>query len=430
MDTAARPVSAADSRRAPQPAAGKRNRWILVGAAILAVVALVAGVAIWQLTKNNSGSENAVDISKLDVGRYGTQPRPLPGPTTVDEGRVLEGFRLAEGIADPHAVDSVLDHIYGDAVPTPDKAAATISGTGEPLTQPVFEKYHMVSGYVVEGLNKRINDFARDHEGELLLTMVTSFPNDDAAARAATEIDATDFAVNPENRTVQIPDYKQAMAHYRPGSPSIGATMASGAMVISFVVRSDANPDLGNLTQRIKRALDLQVPLMAKVIPTNAVALTELPLDPDRMLSRIFFAGDQPKVSGTFGSIGPRAAAFCADSQAVKDGLFEQAGIDRCAFSMDASLLRAKDEATAKAFMPKIVEAGRNEYIAHDIAPPDRLPDARCHEIKPDIVSDNPDARFSCFVTFGRYIASVHSNEEKDVRQRAAAQYAILVNSA
>ncbi|OBI88473.1 hypothetical protein A5661_05900 [Mycobacterium asiaticum] len=61
---------------------------------------------------------------------------------------------------------------------------------------------------------------------------------------------------------------------------------------------------------------------------------------------------------------------------------------------------------------------------------PTELPDARCYEQKKEIVADNANARFACFVGFGRYVATVSSNEENDVRQRAAAQYAMLVNSA
>lgn len=427
------PPNALNAPNAPDASAkSNRNRWILIGAAVAVVVAVVAVAVILQFTGGKSGSNNAggVDISKLDVGHYKTNPRPLPGPTTPEQGRFLEAYRLAEGIADPYAVDPVLVHVYGNASPDPKTAATTISGTGTPLTQPVLEKYGMLSAYVVEGLSKRINDFARENNGDLLLVMVTSFPNPDSAARAATEMDATDFAVNPENQTVKIPGYAQARAHYRPGSPSVAATMATGSLVSSILVRSDPNPEISYLTKRIQKALDLQVPLLTKVIPNVEAGLTGLPLDPDHMLSRIFVAGDQPKVSTELGTMGPRAAAFCADPQARKDGLFNQAGVDRCSFSADSNLLRAKDEAAAKAVFPTLVESERGEYIDHDVPSPAGLASAKCFEQKPNIVADNPNARFSCYLTFGRYIASVWSNEEKDAQQRAAAQYAILVNSA
>ncbi|OBK24336.1 hypothetical protein A5634_03090 [Mycobacterium asiaticum] len=415
---------------ASPPSKGKRTKWILIAAAIVAVVAVAAGVGIWQLAGNNPGAKNAVDISKLDVGHYGTKPRPVSGPVTAEEGRYLEAYRLAEAIADPYAVDPVLDHVYGSAVPEPQRAATTISGTGTPLTQPVLEKYGMITAYIVEGVSKRINDFAREGNGDMSLVMVTSFPNPDAAARAATEMESVDFAVNAENRSVSIPGFAQAKAHYRPGSPSLAATMASGSLVQSVLVRSDAHPDVSDLTQRIKRTLELQAPLIARQIPALVAGLTTLPPDPDHMLSRLFVSGDQPKISEQFGSVGPHAAVFCADSQARKDGLFNQAGIDRCAFDLDATLVRARDEKAATAIFPKLVESERDEYIERDIPSPAGLPAAKCFEEKPAIAADTPNARFACYVSFGRYISSVTSGEENDVRQRAAAQYAILVNSA
>jgi hypothetical protein len=121
---------------------------------------------------------------------------------------------------------------------------------------------------------------------------------------------------------------------------------------------------------------------------------------------------------------------LCEDSQPRKDGLYAQAGIDRCAFSTDSQLMRTKDETAAKTFLPKQIESERAEYIDHDVASPDRLPGARCVEQKAQIVTDNANGRFVCFVQFGRYVAAVWSNEEKDAQQRAAAQYAILFNSA
>ena len=415
----------------PQPAPTRRKgHWIAIAASVALVVALAAGVGIWKLTGNKPAGAKGPDISKLDVGRYGTQPRPLTGVTSKEEGVFLEAFRLAEGIADPYAVDPILDHIYGNPIGDTKTAATSIAGTGTPLVQPVLDKYGMIAGYLVEGLNMRLLDFSRKPDGDMLRVMMTSFPNDDSAARAAAEMDAVDFAVNPENKVTPIPGYPQAKAHYRPDSPSVAATVAIGRVVLSVGVRSDSKPVLDYLVQRIKRAIDLSKPLIAKLIPAEEVSLTSVPRDSDNMLSRTFVAGEQPKISAGFGSIGPIAAALCEDGQARKDGLYDQAGVDRCAFSADSQLLRARDEKAAQALLPKLVEADREEFIDHDVAPPVGLPDARCYELKQKIWADNANSRFQCAVSFGRYVAIVWSNEEKDAKQRAAAQYAILVNSA
>lgn len=414
----------------PAPAPKKRGQWIAIAAAIALVVAVAAGVGIWKLTSSKSSGKQAIDLSKLDVGHYGTKPRQLPTTTTVDEGRALAAFQVAEGAANPYDVDNQLDHVYGNAAVDTKTAAASISGTGTPLVQPVMEKYGMITGYIVEGFNKRFSDFSRDKSGELLMLMLTTYPTEDAAAKAADEIDSTDFAVNPENRGLTIPDYPQAKGHFRPGSPSIGVTMATGRVVTSVIARSDAHADLDYLEQRVKKAFDLQTPLINKLplLQTEA-GLTALPLDPDHMLSRIFVSGDQPKVSATFGNIGPHAALFCQDAQAQKDGLFQQAGVDRCAFSTEGSIVRTKDEATATANVSKFFESDRQEFVDHDVPAPDGVPNAKCYEQKQAIWADNANSRFACYLSFGRYIAQVSSADEKDVRERAAAQYAILVNS-
>ncbi len=424
--TATELANAAHEAITEAPAPKKRYRWVLAAATVVLVVALAAGFGIWQLTSGKSPQKNDIDISKLDVGNYGTKSRPLTGDATKEEGKYLEAYRLAEGIVDPYDVDPVLDHLYGYPLPDPQSAAASISGTGTPLVQPVLEKYGMISAYLVNGLSKMETKFERERNGELLSVMLTSFPSDDAAARAATEMDAVDFAVNPENLEVSIPGYPKAKAHYRPDYPSIGSTMASGSIVASVYASSGYSL---HLRQRVIRTFDLQGPLVANLLPTFDAELTTLPRDPDHMLSRLLVAGDQPKISRSFGSMGPRAALLCTTAGDLREGLFEQLGIDRCAQSNDAELLRAKDETAAKTGVPKMVETQRSEHIDHDVAPPDGLKDARCFEEKQEIVADNANARFECYVSFGRYIAEVWSNEEKDVRQRAAAQYAILVNS-
>src|SRR6185312_15602221 len=277
------------------PAAAKSRstsgRWILIGAVVFLVVALAAGLGIWKLTSRTSQARG-LDLSKLDVGRYGTKPRPVPGPTTKDEGAYLEAFRLAEGIANPYDVDPQLDHLAGIPSPDRNKIASLIAGTGTPLVQPVLDKYGMISAYFVQGWSKRPQEFARDRSGETLIVALTSFPNDDSAARAATEMEDIDFNVNPENRHLAIPGYPQAKAHYRPNWASMSATMASGRVVATVLSASSTNPDLDYLIQRVKRTFDLQKPLVAKLLPAEDYVLTSLPLDPDNMLGRILVAGD------------------------------------------------------------------------------------------------------------------------------------------
>ena len=417
------------------PAAPHRRRRLVVGAAVLVIViALAIGLGIWQFAGESAETDAdkttpAVDVSALDMGRYSPEPQQVSGPPTEAEGRYLEAFRLAEALADPYAVDRKLDYRYGLAAPDPELVATTVAGTALPIIQPVLEQFGMISAYQVQGYSERIQDFLRDPNGDALITVVMSFPNPDAAARAAAEIDAVDFAANADNRQAAVPGYPDAKAHYRSGSPSVAATMARGSLVTAVITASSTAPDIDSLLQRVEKVFDLQTPLMANVIPATTVSLTSLPRDPDRILTRVFTTDQQPKISADFGSMGPRAAELCENSEPHKEHLFEQAEVDRCAFSNDAQILRAADEGAASDLLSKTVRSYAGTRIDHDVPAPEGIADARCYEQNQEIWADSANLRFVCNVTYRRYLATVWSNEEDDVRQRAAAQYAILANS-
>jgi serine/threonine kinase PknH len=418
---------------APPPAPRGRKRWPFVAAAIALVVALVGAVGIWQLMKSDGAEKDSVatiDLSKLDVGRYETQPRNIPAKATPEEGRYLEAYRLAEAMANPYDVAHEYSFIYGNAVPDPELAATLISGNSTPIIQPVLEKYGMISAFAVRGYSVREADFGSKADERGMIDMVTSYPNADAAKRAAADIDAADFAVNPANQATSIPGYPQAHAHYEPSSASVAATMAAGDLVVSIIAVDGLATDVSQLTKVVAKIFDEQEPLMTGFQTTVEPSLTALPTDSDRMLSRVFVAGDLPPISAEFGTRGPRAAIECAGSADVIDGNYDEAGVDRCTGSPDGQLLRAKDEDAAKALLPKLVDADRDVYIEKDIAGPDGLSSdiAKCYEQKQRFWKDNESARYVCQVTYGRYIGLVYSGEEKDVRQRAAAQYAILAN--
>src|SRR5262249_49760320 len=156
-------------------------------------------------------------------------------------------------------------------VADPKMAATAIAGTSTPIVQPALERYDMISAFIVDGLSNRAGDMEREQTG--LVDMVTSFPNGDAAERAATEMDATDFAVNPDNQRATIPGYPTAKAHYRPGNPSIAATMAVGRLVIS-IVTSPEQANLDGMTRWVQKIFDAQTPLMRQVGPHLVIELT------------------------------------------------------------------------------------------------------------------------------------------------------------
>ncbi|MFJ9743944.1 hypothetical protein, partial [Streptomyces sp. NPDC101166] len=366
----------------------------------------------------------------LDVGHYSTTPRKFTGSPTGEEGRALAASAIAEGMPDPFQIDTSLDHRYGTAQTSPAGAATMIAGTSTPLTQPVMEKYGMISAYGVVGLTKRFTEWSSKPEGNMLLILTMSYPNPDAAARAATDMEAIDFAASPDNVRIPIPGFAQAHAHYRPTSPTIGATWSYRTFVTSIIAALDmTRVDADALAQRVGQVFTAQSPLLDTVRMVVDASLTMQTRDPDQMLHRAFVTNDQQLISPTYGSIGPRAASLCENAQPHRDRLSEKAGIDRCATTDDSNVLRARDEDAAQTFLTATIKSDRTEYIKRDIDSPAKLGTARCFETKDAIWAGDANLRFQCGVTFGRHVAFVWSNDEQDVRRRAAAQYVILANS-
>lgn len=423
----ATPPQAGPPQAGPAPAQPRSRRKPLIIGIVVLVAALIAGLVTWQVLRRSGGSE--LDLTALDVGHYATTPRKFTGSPTVEEGRALAASAIAEGMPDPFQIDTSLDHRYGTAQTSPAAAATMIAGTSTPLTQPVMEKYGMISSYGVVGLTKRFSDWTSKPEGNMLLVLTMSYPNPDAAARAATEMEAVDFAASPDNVRIPIPGFAQAHAHYRPTSPTIGATWSYRTFVTSIIAALDVTRfDADALAQRVGQVFTAQSPLLDNVRMVVEASLTMQTRDPDQMLRRSFVTNDQ-LISPTYGSIGPRAALLCEDAQPHRDRLYEKAGIDRCAETTESIVLRARDEDAALTFLAATIKSDRAEYIKRDFDSPAGLGSARCFETKDAIWASDANVRFQCGVTFGRHVAFVWSNDEQDVRRRAAAQYVILANS-
>ncbi|MFD6450053.1 hypothetical protein ACFWF3_04685, partial [Nocardia sp. NPDC060220] len=110
--------------------------------------------------------------------------------------------------------------------------------------------------------------------------------------------------------------------------------------------------------------------------------------------------------------LGPRAGHFYQPSREVAE-LVSLNRYDR--------LMRFADAATAAAFFADL--PNNNDQLA--VPPPKGMVDINCAES----TRDSPITKFSCRLKYGRYVALVFSRDYQDVQQRAAAQYALLVNS-
>jgi hypothetical protein len=420
-----------------QLAWNQRRNWLLAIAATVLVVAVTAGATACGHNGNDSGNGAAsaeptktapkVDLSTLDIGSYDVKPRDFAGPPTLEEARNLEAFNLAQWIVSPPDVIPTLTYLNMIPVTTPALAATSVSGNGMKVIEPVLEKHGMVTGFLLQGFPKPVSESLQNPDPALLNIMVTSFPSAEQAAQAAAEMDATDFAVNPANVAVPIPNHPDAHAHYVPGNPTIAATLARKATVVSILLGDPGGTTADLLAAGVQRILDAEVPLLDQAVTAPEAALTMLPIDPDHMLSRLLVKGPTPPVSASFATFKGSAVAICEGSKGIQQNLFGVAGVDRCAGSDASTVVRARDESAAKDLLTKMVDIDTD--VDHKIPSPQGVPDAICVEQKPGKWKDAPNFRFGCNVTYGRYFASVVNGEQKDVLQAAAAQYALLVNN-
>ncbi|MFD4440045.1 hypothetical protein ACFWPK_09720 [Nocardia sp. NPDC058519] len=386
------------------------------------VLAVVSGCTV-------AGDPTPVpDPATLDVGPYSRFPLRAPERGSEYHGRVVESVRLGEVIANPARVDPVLTFARtragSDPLPTPAKAAALLANP----VRAVLERHGMLAGYTVSATDSPA-EFSIGSSRILQVTLLR-FPDAAAARLAAAEIDSADAEVSADNVAVTIPEHPAARAHWRPSVPTLAATTAVDSFVVT-VLAGHTSPDLTALTALAGRAFEEQRQMLRDVVLTPPEAFADLPLDRDGMLGRmvpeapgrwpfpVVILGDLSEVAGWDSLVqargivlGPRAGHFYAPSRQVA----ELVGLNRF-----DRLMRFADAATAAEFFAGLP----NNDGQLPVPPPKGMVDINCAES----TTTSPITKFSCRLRYGRYVAVVFSRDYQDVQQRAAAQYALLVNS-
>ncbi|MBL1073890.1 hypothetical protein JK358_05740 [Nocardia sp. 2] len=378
------------------------------------------------------------DPAELPVGAYSVEPLAAPAGD-VEHGRVLESARMADAIVDPVEVDPGLQfaaNTYGvTPLPTPGKVRMLLA---EPV-RAVLEREGMVAGCASNGADR---DFGSKRPGvgaaQVLTVIALRFPDAAAAARAARDIDAVDAAVSTENAALSITEYPGAYAHWRPGVPSMAATVADGVFVVTLLIGHTA-ADTVAMTTLARKTFDAQLPRLREFEPTPVDRLSALPLDPEGMIGRMV-----PPAPGRWlypavvSSTGARTAGWDARIMSVglvfgrrgaqlwgnRSTVFDE--VELIAVNVLNTLYRYPSAVVARRaflFASQRDAAGTGARI---VDAPNDIPDIHCVEDQ-SRTGDTP--RFTCRVQHGRYYAIVVSREEPAVLEKAAAQYGLLINS-
>ncbi|NEW39097.1 hypothetical protein GV794_16995 [Nocardia cyriacigeorgica] len=362
------------------------------------------------------------DLRGFDIGSYPTAPLDMRWEymNSVPSGTELAVMRLSDNVINGIDVDPKLKYNRGVEGFNDSRAATKLLAD---VNGPVLDRHNFMFGI---GLTSADTAKTADKSagGTTITIGVLQFPDDKAAQAAARDLDQTDFAVAPDqNKPVELKKYPDAHSHWRPGIPTLGSTMAVGSYVITLLL-TWPSPDLDSLTTLAEKTYATQVPMLKELSPLSKREVLELPFDPDSMLQRtlasedFYFTPDAGKV----GTYQPRGLLHWVGEPTDVQKAMQDNGVDRIALADETYLWRTRDADAAAQFADTRLTASRWTPID---APKD-VPDARCSE---DADPNDPDQKYVCIVRYDRYVAQVQSGQPVDVRQRAAAQYALLANS-
>ncbi|MEU0540299.1 hypothetical protein ABZ319_10545 [Nocardia sp. NPDC005978] len=422
---------------------GCSARKALIALPIVATTAVVLTACGSDITGSAAAGE--IDIRKLSVGNYSTDPLDVRSTysRSVWDGKELAMARLGDAVAIGADVDPRFAYgVVAEALPTPLHTTDVLAAA----VKPIMESNNFMFGFTASASTHPLVDTVfYDHSGNFkpfggadtnpeatsFNVTVLQFPDESRARAAGEQIEAADFAIAADQNThITLDGRPGARAHWRPGVASMTATLVDGQYVVNVFVQQP-KPELATLKTLAEQVFTAQLPLLAQSPPLNARDSLRQDYDPDGLLRRTLHKSEfaTPDANDE-ASRTPRGwLHFVADQRTWKQ-LLDKAGVDRIATTTEGALMfrtRDADSAAAlwsdiNALMPKTVEA-----------PPNTRDVACVENPKPKSggFSSAWDAkdRFLCTIRYDRYVARVASSTLSDVHQRAAAQYALLAKS-
>lgn len=378
---------------------------------------------------NVSGTPLAseIDVRTLEVGTYPTDKHTYT-QTTGSSGALLEGFRMSEAVAPVVAVDPAM--IYGrGGRALVDAADATDSNLLAGVSKPVLERNNMLAAFAASGSDKtQLPGSKNTPDATTVTTVVLRFADEKTAKTAAKELEDADFGVAPDlNRKLSLSQYPDAYIHWRPGVANVGSFMPYKEFVISlFIERPKAEEK--DLLDWVRKTYDADVPAVAQFKPTPQSQFSTLKIDPDSLLARVAVK-DRDSLTPDprdFSVYGATKIVHDANNQTSVRKAVQDSGADTFAKADTGAVIRTRDNAAAVLLLDALVADESDHYDT--IAAPKEVPGAHCVHLnsKGDTASEYKNR---CYVTYKRYVGVVSSDDEPDVRQKVAAQYALFANS-
>lgn len=360
--------------------------------------------------------QGSIDIDKLDVGPYPTEPRPELGVTGNPQlGVAVEAQRMANNVIGPWEVDSELTAAFGfGAIALPNAETLTLIGPSELAA--VAGGHGMINGFAS----------ARTLEGKkMLLNAVLRFGDDAAATAAATDLGKTALqqqGVDGPAQTVPIPNHPDAQANQY---ATIDRTAGKWTAVRSFTAHgpyvlmqlAQAAEGLDHALALVDEAIELQGPVIDSFRATDPSEFADISLDPTGLMARTLPVPDEEATPVQNAVYEPRGALHFQSDPVRSSKLFDDTATDLVAMGK-TNVYQTGDAEGAKGVVDEFF--AELEPTSQQANPVKNMPDSRCRQLE--------DNAFYCLATADRYAIETSGQSLLDTQQQVAAQYVMLMS--
>ncbi|WP_069163696.1 DUF7373 family lipoprotein [Nocardia altamirensis] len=398
-----------------------RTSRIVVTATCIALAGLLTGCGGVQ----GIALAGEPDVRKLEVGTYPVD-RHRYNQDPGDKAALLEGMRMSDAVVPAVLIDPSLKVGRGSAVIADSQQALDFVAK---VSKSVFDDRKLITGYAASGADKPdpVGETNPAADTTAVTIALFRFPDQAAAKLAARELEDVDISISPDNRKLPSTKYPDAYIHWRPGVPNIGTFMAYKEFVVSLFVQRP-RPDSADMVSWVDKTLTAELAQLDKFQATPHDQIKNLKVDPDGLLARVAVGDRKSRTpdTATFGIFGADHMVHRADDESNHLRLLQDAGADRLALVDDSYVLRTRDAAAAQKLATGLLESEGAHYDS--LGAPKDVPGAKCLQLN-SAGDPQRQYKYRCYVPYKRYVGVVTSDKEPDVRQKVAAEYALLANS-
>ncbi len=377
-------------------------------------------VTVLGACSDGAPSVAPIDISKLDIGNYPTEPLDVETLRNPSSGFVREAIAIGNKTPVPFEYDSRFAH-------GPDYPRNQIVTPDEPPYPEAFgiKLPRKDFGTNFPGLVAGWHNYATRRfdstMGRILDSHTMRFDSPESARNAADKMSELAPGV-----LYSVDGYSTAKTKVTPAEPSVSAKMRSWLvrddMLLYLQIADSVSRPFNEVDNAgiVKRFFDNQIEQLKGYSRTPLDKIAQLPLDADNLLSRTLPAD---KTSSRATVYPAHAALSISHTPVATAAAYADAGVDLVVLA-GAYVYRAKDAAAAErlsaAYGSDALSPGRS---TKEVEPPPNLPTATCTAGDSELQLP-PSCRF----TVGRYLVRVAGPNLQDTYQRAGAQYRLLAN--